>query len=133
MAALQEAPKAGGRRSTAAGRSSRARANTGTSTDLTADELQAETGIGPELVAGLAQYGLIESWNRGGEEVYGSEALAVARLAVRYAELGVEPRHLRMYKVSAEREAGFVEQLAVPFLKQRNPARAPRRWTSLGS
>jgi len=122
VAALQEAPKAGGRRSTAAGRSSRARASAGTSTDLTADELQAETGIGPELVAGLAQYGLIESWNRGGEEVYGSEALEVARLAVRYAELGVEPRHLRMYKVSAEREAGFVEQLAVPFLKQRNPA-----------
>jgi hypothetical protein len=27
-----------------------------------------------------------------------------------------------MYLVAAEREAGFVEQLAVPLLKQRNPA-----------
>jgi hypothetical protein len=59
--------------------------------------------------------------HRGGEPVYGADAVDVARLAARYAELGVEPRHLRMYLVSAEREAGFVEQLAVPLLKQRNP------------
>ncbi len=37
-------------------------------------------------------------------------------------ELGVEPRHLRIYKVAAEREAGLVEQLVMPLLKQRNPA-----------
>jgi hypothetical protein len=35
---------------------------------------------------------------------------------------GVEPRHLRMYKVAAEREAGVFEQLIMPLLKQRNPA-----------
>ena len=33
---------------------------------------------------------------------------------------GVEPRHLRMYKTSAEREAGVFEQLVMPMLKQRN-------------
>ena len=35
---------------------------------------------------------------------------------------GVEARHLRMYKVAAEREAGVFEQLVMPLLKQRNPA-----------
>ena len=34
---------------------------------------------------------------------------------------GIEPRHLRMYKVAAEREAGFLEQVVMPLLKQRNP------------
>jgi hypothetical protein len=58
----------------------------------------------------------------GGRPTYDGEAVEVATFAARYAELGVEPRHLRMYKVSAEREAGFVEQLVVPLMKQRNPA-----------
>jgi uncharacterized protein (DUF2336 family) len=34
---------------------------------------------------------------------------------------GVEARHLRMYKVAGEREAGFFEQVIMPMLKQRNP------------
>jgi hypothetical protein len=53
---------------------------------------------------------------------FDAEGQVVARAAARYVELGVEPRHLRMYKVAAEREAGFVEQLVMPLLKQRNPA-----------
>jgi hypothetical protein len=50
----------------------------------------------------------------------------VARAAGVLATHGVEPRHLRIYKVSAEREAGFVEQLVTPLLKQRNPAARAR-------
>ena len=73
------------------------------------------------LLADLERFGLVQSVPRGGSPVYGPAALEVARLASRYAELGVEPRHLRMYLVAAEREAGMVEQLAVPLLKQRNP------------
>jgi len=64
---------------------------------------------------------LIQHTSRGSERHYGPSALEVARLAARYSELGVEPRHLRMYLVAAEREVGLVEQLAVPLLKQRNP------------
>jgi hypothetical protein len=44
---------------------------------------------------------------------------------------GVEARHLRMYKVAAEREAGFLEQIIVPLLKQRNPATRQRAITML--
>ena len=90
-------------------------------TQVTASELCEATGIDGTLLDGLEQFGLVVGQPQGGEQVYGAEALQVARLAARYAEHGVEPRHLRMYLVSAEREAGFVEQLAVPFLKQRNP------------
>ena len=37
-------------------------------------------------------------------------------------KFGVEARHLRMYRTSAEREAGFFEQVVMPMIKQRNPA-----------
>ncbi len=87
----------------------------------TGAELCQATGIDEALLDGLVRFGLVEGQAQAGETVYGAEAVAVARLAARYAELGVEPRHLRMYLVSAEREAGFVEQLAMPLLKQRNP------------
>lgn len=87
----------------------------------TGAELCQTTGIDEALLEGLVRFGLVEGQVQAGETVYGADAVAVARLAARYAELGVEPRHLRMYLVSAEREAGFVEQLAVPLLKQRNP------------
>lgn len=90
-------------------------------TQLTAEELCSSAGIESALLAELERFGLVQNAGRVGERVYGPSALEVARLAARYAELGVEPRHLRMYLVAAEREAGMVEQLAVPLLKQRNP------------
>ena len=46
----------------------------------------------------------------------------VARLAAGFLRYGVEARHLRMYKVAAEREASFFEQVVMPLVKQRNPA-----------
>jgi hypothetical protein len=33
----------------------------------------------------------------------------------------VEARHLRAYKGAAEREAGLVQQVIMPLLRQRNP------------
>ena len=89
---------------------------------MTREELCADTGVSEELLADLESYGLITPASLGGSPTYDAEGQMVARLAARYVELGVEPRHLRMYKVAAEREAGFVEQLVVPLLKQRNPA-----------
>lgn len=89
---------------------------------LSRSELCDSAGITAEQLADLEQFGLIEPTVLGGDPQYDGAALSVARIAARYAELGVGARHLRMYKVAAEREAGFVEQLIVPFLKQRNPA-----------
>ena len=86
------------------------------------DGLLATYGITDELLADLESFGLIRSVMRGGTPTYDAESQLVVRAAARYQELGVEPRHLRMYKVAAEREAGFVEQLVMPLLKQRNPA-----------
>jgi hypothetical protein len=57
----------------------------------------------------------------GGDTFYDGDAMVVARTAAGFVRFGIEARHLRMYKVAAEREAGFMEQVVMPLLKQRNP------------
>jgi DNA-binding transcriptional MerR regulator len=89
---------------------------------MTREELCAAAGISEDLLDDLQRFGLLAPTTLGGQATYDAEGQLVARAAARYVELGVEPRHLRMYKVAAEREAGFVEQLVMPLLKQRNPA-----------
>jgi DNA-binding transcriptional MerR regulator len=88
---------------------------------MTAEELCAAAGVTEDLLKDLESFGLLVPATLGGVRTYDAEGQLVARMAARYVELGVEPRHLRMYKVAAEREAGFVEQLVMPLLKQRNP------------
>jgi len=57
----------------------------------------------------------------GDDVYYDGDALLVATRAAAFFRHGIEVRHLRMFKISAEREAGFLEQVAMPMLKQRNP------------
>jgi hypothetical protein len=38
-----------------------------------------------------------------------------------FLRFGIEPRHVRMYRTAAEREAGVFEQVILPLVKQRNP------------
>ena len=56
----------------------------------------------------------------------------VARTAAGFMRFGIEARHLRMYKVAAEREAGFIEQVVMPLLKQRNPTARQQAAENLG-
>ena len=45
---------------------------------------------------------------------------------------GIEPRHLRMYRAFAEREAGLFEQVLLPYRRQRNPEAQARTRETLG-
>jgi hypothetical protein len=93
-----------------------------TGVSLTTDELAAAAGLDEDTVAELARYGLVAGRQVGSAVLYDDEALVVARLAASFLRQGVEPRHLRMYKMAADREAGFLEQLASPMVRQRDPA-----------
>jgi hypothetical protein len=88
---------------------------------LTRDELAAACGLHERVLSDLERYGLITGRPMGRDTLYDEEALVVARLAAGFMRFGVEARHLRMYKVSAEREASFFEQVVLPLVKQRNP------------
>ena len=97
-------------------------ADTGpTEVSLTAQELALAAGITREALRSLEQYGLLAGRPLGDDVFYDGDALIVASKAAGFLDHGVEARHLRMFKVAAEREAGFLEQLAMPLLKQRNP------------
>lgn len=89
---------------------------------LSPEELSAQSGLSPAEIAELERFGLICRTSMGTVESYDEEALVVARLAAGFARFGIEPRHLRMYKVSADREAGLFEQLITPLLRQRRAA-----------
>ena len=64
---------------------------------------------------------MLASRSLGSTTYYDEDALLVARLAAAFRSHGVEARHLRMYKVAAEREAGVFEQLLVPMSRKRSP------------
>jgi len=89
---------------------------------LTLQELCTQSGLSQAEVSDLEKFGLITLRSMGHVDYYDEEALVVARLAAGFGRFGIEPRHLRMYKVSAEREAGLFEQLITPLLKQRRAA-----------
>jgi DNA-binding transcriptional MerR regulator len=89
---------------------------------MTRDELGAAAGLSARNLDELERFGLLAGRPMGREILFDEEALLVARLAAGFLRFGVEARHLRMYKVAAEREAGFFEQVVMPVVKQRNPA-----------
>jgi DNA-binding transcriptional MerR regulator len=93
-----------------------------TGVSLTTEELATAAGLDEDTVNELARYGLVAGRQVGSAVLYDDEALVVARLASSFLRQGVEPRHLRMYKMAADREAGFLEQLASPMVRQRDPA-----------
>ena len=93
-----------------------------TSISMTGEELAAASGITVEMLADLERFGLVVGRSVGQSTLYDDDALLVARVAAAFLRHGVEPRHLRMYKVAVDREAAFLEQIVTPMLKQRNPA-----------
>lgn len=98
----------------------------------TFDELLHATGLNAAQARALEQYGLISPQQVGPDAVYGEDAVVVARKAAIFFRHGVEARHLRAYKVAADREAGLLEQLILPLLKQRNPEARRQAMETLG-
>ena len=49
---------------------------------------------------------------------YGRDALTLAIAAKRLAEYGIDGRHLRAFKMSADREVGLVEQAIAPYVRR---------------
>ena len=91
-----------------------------TSVSLTPDELLAASGLEASQLASLEEYGLISSHEVGADRYYGGDDLVIAQKAAGFLAHGIEARHLRMFKTTAEREAGLYEQLVLPLVKQRS-------------
>ena len=88
---------------------------------LTFEELVEASGLTAAQLREVERYGLVVSRLVGRTTYYDEEALVIARLVAGFLRHGIEPRHVRMYRTSAEREAGVFEQVILPLVKQRNP------------
>jgi DNA-binding transcriptional MerR regulator len=82
------------------------------------DEILATTGADVGLLRALEEFQLI-----GGGDGFDETDREVVRTALELASYGVEPRHLRIFRVAADREAGLLEQLLSVGLRSRNPDR----------
>jgi DNA-binding transcriptional MerR regulator len=94
----------------------------GGASNLTFEELATASGLTPAQLRDVERFGLLVGRPVGRTTYYDDEAVLIARLAAGFLRFGIEPRHLRMYRNAAEREAGVFEQVILPLVKQRNPS-----------
>lgn len=82
---------------------------------LSFDELVAASGLPAEHLRELQDYGLVDAHPLdGGAVYYDEDDLMVAKIAREFGKFGIEPRHMRMYRHFADREAGLFEQAVLP-------------------
>lgn len=84
---------------------------------LTREELLAQAGIDGPTLAELEQYGLVRP---GAAGFYDPDAVLVARTVKAMTDFGIEPRHLRAFRASADREVGLFEQIVTPVYRHRD-------------
>lgn len=85
-------------------------------------QLRAESGASAALVEAMATFGLISAEDGRFDE----HDLAVARSCVALADHGLEPRHLRPFQTTAEREVALIERAVAPSASRRDPASRER-------
>jgi hypothetical protein len=90
---------------------------------MTREELLADAGITPSILAELEQYGLIRP---GAAGFYDADSALVARTVRTMTDFGLEPRHLRAFRAAADREVGLLAQIVTPLARQRDPAARER-------
>jgi DNA-binding transcriptional MerR regulator len=91
---------------------------------LSRKELLKIAEISEDLLTELEQFGLVTP--RTGTGHYDTDALVIATTAWELADFGFEPRHLRAFKTSADREVGLVEQVIAPQKRGRDASARAR-------
>jgi DNA-binding transcriptional MerR regulator len=95
------------------------------------DEVASAAGVTTDELREVERFGLVIGRAVGGDTFYDEHAVVAARTAGAFLRYGVEPRHLRLYRNAADREAGLIEQVIMPWVKQRNPQSRAQARTSL--
>ncbi len=84
---------------------------------LTRADLLAKADIDDRFLDDLLRAGLIVP---GAGGFFESDAVTLAHAAKAMAEFGLEARHLRAFKLAADREAALIAQIAAPIAKSRD-------------
>lgn len=88
---------------------------------LAREDLLKQIDADPELLKELERMGLISGHDVGDTTFFDRHSATIAESAARFAELGIDVRHLRTWKTSTDREISLFEQRILPLLRQRNP------------
>jgi DNA-binding transcriptional MerR regulator len=78
-------------------------------------------GLSPSELEQLESFGIVHPRNNGAGPMYDDDAVAIAKPAAEFLRAGIDARHLRNWRTSAEREASLYEQIVTPRFRQRNP------------
>jgi DNA-binding transcriptional MerR regulator len=87
------------------------------------EDVVEETGADPRLVAELEDFGIVSGELRAGTRYYDETEREIVRAVAELSRYGVAGRNLRVFRTSAEREAGLLQQILAPSLRSRNPER----------
>ena len=95
---------------------------------LSRNELLATAQIEDDLLAQLETYGLVRprQGGRTGAAPYDGDALVIAKTAGELAAFGLEPRHLRAFRTTADREVGLIEQVVSTMRRGRDASASAR-------
>ena len=85
---------------------------------MTRSELRDAAGLTDDQMRQLEDFGVLAKRDA---DVYDANDLVIARTSGRFFGYGVEPRHLRMYRQFADREAAFFEQIVTPGMRRKDP------------
>ncbi|MDJ0962037.1 MAG: MerR family transcriptional regulator [Acidimicrobiia bacterium] len=89
---------------------------------MNAQELGRSSGLSASQIDALVGGGILEPMELpDGRQVFRDDDLTIARAAHRLLAQGLEVRHLRTIRLSAERETDLLAQLVAPLLRHRNP------------
>lgn len=89
---------------------------------LTPAELMRSSGISARQLQGLIDQDILVPYPLpDGTEVFRDDDLAIARAAHRLLSHGLEVRHLRAFRLAADRQTDLLGQMVAPLLRHRNP------------
>jgi DNA-binding transcriptional MerR regulator len=98
---------------------------------LSRDDLLEAAGIDSATLDAIEEFGLIP--RRPTQTYYDSTALQIASVVGEFAELGLEPRHLRPFGAAADREAALFDQVVSPRARQLDKDAAERTVAGLAA
>lgn len=97
------------------------------------EDLIESSGLSDAEIRSLEQFGLIAARQVGGDKFYDAAARDIAVLAKGFLDLGIDIRHLKSWRLAAEKEAALFEQRLMPLLRQKNPDARAQSADILGS
>ena len=98
---------------------------------LSRAELIDSAGIDDKTLDAIEEFGLIK--RRPSQTYYDGESLSIASIVGELAQLGLEPRHLRIFRAAADREISLFEQVVTPRARSLDKDAADKTIASLAA